>query len=333
MTKMRNFIKGAFLTGALALLLASCSGSKAKTAKTSLLQVGLVTALGSVNDESFNQGAWEGLQSEQKAGLIKASYKETLQESKQVSNLELYADGETQVIIGCGFNIADALKTVANRYQNKQFIIIDYKYPAALPNVLSLTFNTYEGSFLAGYIAAKMSKTGTVGFIGGIKSNVVDGFKNGYIAGVHYASPKDKVISLYLDSFTDSAKGKSTAQNLYRQGADVLFHAAGGAGDGVIEAAKEQNKWVIGVDRDQSYLAPDNVITSVMKNVNVAVKKSVEEISKSPTLLSGSRVYGLSDGAVDVTLTSPKLPADLIAQVKELRKKLANGTLKEGQTK
>lgn len=298
------------------------------------LSVAMVTDEGGVNDQSFNQSAWEGLQQAEDEFGVVVSYQESQQEADYVPNFEDLIDSDIDLIWGIGYKLADAGMAAAESNPDKKFGIIDHSYGDDTPeNMIGVVFKQEQPSFLVGYIAGKMTETDKVGFVGGIEGDVIWGFDYGYQAGVKYAANelgKDiEVLSQYADSFGDAAKGKSIATNMYQQGMDIVFHAAGGVGDGVIEAAKEQDKWVIGVDRDQNYMAPDHVLTSAMKRVDVAVYNVVKAL-KEGNFAGGTTVaYGLADGgAVDIAPTSDKnVPADLLVEVETLKQMIIDGEI------
>jgi basic membrane protein A len=313
---------------ALALIVVGCQKKAATTAAASYA-VGMVTDVGGINDQSFNQSAWEGLQ---KAGTdlsIKVSYKESKQDADYAPNLETMLDAKNNLIWGIGYMMADAVKAAATKNPKQMYAIIDQDYGTSTPaNVVGVTFKAEQGSFLVGYIAGKMTKTGTVGFVGGMTGPLIAAFQFGFEAGVKQANPKVKILSQYAESFSDAAKGKAIATQMYQGGADIVYHAAGGVGAGVIEAAKEKNKFAIGVDRDQNYLAPDNVITSAMKRVDNGVYNVVKGI-KDGTLKGGTTVaYGLAEGGVDIAPTSNKLvPQAILDEVAKLKAAIIAGTI------
>ncbi|MCG8618510.1 MAG: BMP family ABC transporter substrate-binding protein, partial [Desulfobacterales bacterium] len=253
----------------------------AGTAAAKKFKVSMVTDVGGVNDESFNQSAWEGLKRAEKELGVKVGYKESRQDADYAPNMETLTDANNDLIWGIGFLMADAIKATAQINPDQKYGIIDFFYGPETPqNVACAVFQEEQPSFLVGYIAGKMTKTNKVGFIGGIKFPLIQKFEYGYMAGVKLANPDCEILSQYAESFTDAAKGKAIANNMYQQGADIVFHAAGGVGDGLIEAAKEKNKWAIGVDKDQNSLAPDNVLTSAMKRVDNAVFSIVKQLTE-----------------------------------------------------
>lgn len=294
------------------------------------LKVGMVTDVGGVNDQSFNQSAWEGLQKAKKELGVKASYQESKQDADYPANLETLYDAGNDLIWGIGFKMADAVLKAAKQNPKQKYAIVDYSFgDKTPPNVVGVMFKAEEGAFLAGYIAAKMSKTSTVGFIGGMSVPIIHAFQYGFKAGAKYANKKTNVLEQYSESFTDAAKGKAIANQMISKNADVVFHAAGAVGDGIIEAVKEKNKMAVGVDRDQNYLAPKNVITSSMKRVDNAVFEVTADLKKGVFKGGTTQNFGLKDGAVDIAPTTSKMiPAGLLKEVTALKKKIADGKIK-----
>ena len=294
------------------------------------LKVGMVTDVGGVNDQSFNQSAWEGLVKTKKELGIKTSYLESKQDADYPANLETLLDSKNDMIWGIGFKMSDAILIAAKQNPKQKYGIIDYSYGDKTPkNVVGVMFKAEEGSFLAGYIAAKMSKSGTLGFIGGMSVPIIHSFQYGFNAGAKFANKNINILEQHAESFTDAAKGKAIANQMIGKGADVIFHAAGAVGDGVIEAVKEKGKMAVGVDRDQNYLAPKNVITSSMKRVDNAVFNVVSDLNKG-VFKGGTTVeYGLKDGAVDIAPTTSKMiPSILLEDVAKIKKDIIAGKIK-----
>lgn len=259
---------------------AAPSGAETSSTAKADFKVTMVTDTGGVNDQSFNQLSWEGLQRLKTDTGAVISYTESKQDADYATNLDKAVDDNNNLVWGVGFAMGDAIKTAAKANADVQFAIVDNAYDETPSNLTAVVFRAQEPSFLVGYIAAKTTKTNKVGFVGGIKSDVIDQFEYGYKAGVAYGAKemnkKIEVVAQYAESFSDSAKGKAIASKMFSGGCDIVFHAAGNVGTGVIEAAKEAKKFAIGVDKDQAYLAPDNVLTSALKKVD----KAVEEVSK-----------------------------------------------------
>ncbi|QXM05684.1 BMP family lipoprotein [Crassaminicella indica] len=309
-------------------LLAGCGQKTPEQAEKTKLKIAMVTDVGGVNDQSFNQSAWEGLKRAEDELGIKVSYKESRQDADYGPNMESLLDEENDLIWGIGYKMGNLVKEEAEKNPEQKYAIVDYAYEKTPENLVGVVFKAEQSSFLVGYIAGKMTKTGKVGFVGGVKGNVIDGFEYGYRAGVKKANKDVKVLVQYADSFTDAAKGKAIANQMYKDGADIVFHAAGGVGDGIIEAAKEQNKFAIGVDRDQSNLAPENVLTSAMKHVDTAVFDIAKSLKEGKFPGGTTVVYGLKEGGVDIAPTSNKhVPADILKEVEDLKQQIIDGKI------
>lgn len=293
------------------------------------LKIAMVTDTGGVNDQSFNQSAWEGLQKAGEDFGVEVSYRESSQASDYGPNLETLNEVGNDLIWGIGFLMADAIGESAALNPDQRYAIIDFSYGDATPdNVLGVMFKAQQPSFLVGYIAGKMTQTGTVGFVGGIAGAIIDQFDYGFHAGVAYADPTVTVLRQYADSFNDAAKGKSIANQMYLEGADIVFHAAGGVGDGVIEAAKETGNWAIGVDRDQNYLAPENVLTSAMKRVDMAIYNVAAELVDGEWNGGQTVEYGLAENAVGIAPSSDMhVPQDILDEVALLRQQIIDGEI------
>lgn len=294
------------------------------------LRIGMVTDVGGIHDQSFNQSAWEGLSKAKKELGIKASYQESKQDSDYDSNLENLLDAGNDLIWGIGFKMADSIAKMAKRNPKQRYAIIDYSFgDKTPPNVVGVLFRAEEGAFLAGYIAGKMTKTQNVGFVGGMNVPIIHAFQFGYKAGYKMANPKGKIMEQIAESFTDAAKGKAIATQMIGQGADVVFHAAGSVGDGVIEACKEKKTMAVGVDRDQNYLAPQTVITSALKRVDNAIFNVASELKKGIFKGGTTVYYGLADGGVDVAPTTSKMiPASLMKEVEGIKDQIRKGKIK-----
>lgn len=322
-----------------AVMMGTLVGCGAKTASTSSEQktnkdykVAMVTDTGGVSDQSFNQSSWEGLQELTKKTGAKVSYLESKQETDYVTNLDKLVDSDNNLIWGVGFAMADAILNAAKANKDVNYAIVDNSYDDKTPsNVTGVTFRAEESSFVVGYIAGRTTKTNRVGFIGGIKSPVIDQFQYGYQAGVLYAAKEQgKTINVdvqYAESFSDASKGKAIANKMFSAGCDIVFHAAGGTGVGLIDAAKEAGKFAIGVDRDQSYLAPDNVLTSALKLVNVAVEKVSEDAMNGNKIGGKTYTYGLKEGAVGIPANNKNVKPEVYQAAIKLEDKIKDGSL------
>lgn len=292
-------------------------------------KIAMVTDVGGVNDQSFNQSAWEGLKRVKTELGVKVAYKESKQDADYAPNMETLTDAEYDLIWGIGFLMGDAIKNTALINPDQKYAIIDFAYGPKTPkNVGCAVFQEEQPSFLVGYIAGKMTKTNKIGFVGGMKFPLIEKFEYGFMAGAKLANPDVEILRQYAESFTDAAKGKAIANNMYQQNADIVFHASGGVGDGVIEAAKEKGKWAIGVDKDQNFLAPDNVLTSAMKRVDNAIYDMSKKLTQGKFKGGETLVYNLSNDGVGIAPTSGKhVPKAILDEVDGLISKIKAGEI------
>lgn len=312
-------------------MLVGCGSNGDDASNGEQIKVGMITDVGGVHDESFNQSSWEGLQSiKEEIGEDKlyVNYLESTQDSDYKPNIEQFVEEEYDLIIGVGYKLADALKEASTNYPDQQFALIDEVYDEQPENITSLSFESNESSYLAGLIAGKSTKTNKVAFIGGQQSPVIDKFEYGFKAGVLAANPDAEVLVQYSNSYSDQALGKSIANSMISKGADVIFPCAGACGTGSIEAAKEAGKMVVGVDRDQYDLAPDNMLTSAMKNIDVAVANLVRDFVdgnyKSGEVINGT----LANGGVGLAPTTDKnVDAKILEYVEEQAKEIKDGKI------
>ena len=325
------FAVGLILTMITSLSVGCTNKNGADDVSEKVYKIGMITDTGGVNDESFNQSTWEGLQkAEEKYGKdkVQVKYLESNQDADYAPNIETFVEEELDLIIGVGYKTADAIEKAATNYPDIQFAIVDHSYENQPENVTSLVYEDNTASYLTGLIAGKMTKTNKVAYIGGMQSVVLDRFEYGYKAGVRAANPDCEVIARYANSFNDSALGKSIANQMHKDGVDVIFTAAGAVGTGAIEAAKENNKMAIGVDTDQNDLAPNNVITSAVKNIDVSVIDLVGKLIDG-TYEGGQVVVNtLESGGVGIAETTDKnVPQDILDYVEQESKKIKEGQI------
>ena len=312
-------------------MLVGCGNKSTEESSTasSEIKIGMVADLGGINDESFNQSAWEGLQQAEKDFGIEIKVIESKQASEYLTNMESLIDEDVDMVIGVGYTMKEDIQKQAENYPDKQFVLIDETYDTIPENVTPILFRENEAAYLTGLIAGKMTKTNDLGFIGGIQTPVVSRFEYGYKAGVNAANDKANVNVQYAGTFSDAAKGKSIANQMYGNGSDIILSAAGGTGLGAIESAKEQNKYAIGVDRDQSDLAPENVLTSALKRVNVGVYDIVKEFVEGKLKGGVEKVYGLKEDGVGIPESTKNLvPQDIIDYVNSMIEKVKSGEIK-----
>ena len=324
------------LLAMLAMVVLTACGSKKeaaeapKTTEAKPLKVGIVLSIGGLGDKSFNDSAYRGLEMAQKDLGIEFKYVEPASPSEDEGYLREYAEAGYDLVIATGFLMKDATEKVAKDFPDVKFALIDEV--SALPNVASLLFAEDQGSFLVGALAAMMSKTGNVGFVGGMEIPLIQKFQKGYEMGAKYVNPSIKVGSLYTSGsnpFNDPVRGKENALSLIKQGADVVYHAAGGTGVGVIEAAKESKVFAIGVDSNQDGLAQGTVLTSMIKNVDIAVYNTIKAV-KEGTFKAGEQRLGVAEGGVGTTdfeFTKDIIGAENIAKLEQIRKDIIDGKI------
>lgn len=323
-------------SAALALSATACGGKNSSDTGSSDSKdasAAIAYDIGGRGDQSFNDAAYAGLQKAESELKIKGAEAEPTDgegEADKVQRLTELARKGNNPVIGVGFAYAPAIKKVAPKFPNITFGIIDDTSVTG-PNIANLVFNEEQGSYLAGVAAAKVSKTGTVGFIGGVEVPLIKKFEAGFTQGVKDTNPNAKVLSQYLtqppnfDGFAKPDLGKAAAQGQLDAGADVVYAAAGLAGSGAIEAASAKGKWAIGVDSDQYNQAglskyKDAILTSVTKDVEDSVFNLIKSVKDGkPT--TGEIRYGLDKDGVGLADSNPKYKemTDVIAAVEKAK--------------
>lgn len=282
-------IKGLVL-GLVAFATIGMVGCSSKEDKSDNLKVTLVLSEGGVNDQSFNQSAWEGALKAKENLDIDVSYLESKQVSDYTTNIENAIDQDSDLIIGVGFQLGDAIKEASENYPDQKFAIVDNTYDEIPSNLTPILFDEKQAGYSVGVVASELSKTKTVGFVGGMDIPSCSNFLVGFEKAIKDEGKDIKVLSQYANSFTDASKGKAISQQMISEGADILFMAGGGVNNGVLEVAREQGKKVIGVDMPSHHLAPDTVITSALKNVGTGVELTIKAL-KQDALVGGEPIY------------------------------------------
>lgn len=319
----------------LLILLAGCGGGS-DTAEEAPLHVGLVFDVGGVGDKSFNDSAHEGVKRAKGELGVSYNYFEPGEEGEREQALRLMATGKEDLIFGIGFLFTDDISSVAREFPNKLFACVDYAIKDTLPlpeNLAAVKFREEEGSFVAGALAGLLTETGSVGFVGGMEGALIKKFESGYEAGVLHVRPDAKVLINYAgvdgNAFKDPSKGKELALAQYDAGADIIYHASGATGLGVFEAARDRDRLAIGVDSDQWREAPDHVLTSVLKRVDVAVFEVTRQTLEG-SFPSGVQVLGLKEGAVGIVLDDNNrkwINPRIESRLQEIEQEIINGTI------
>ena len=318
---MRKKVMAAGLTAA---MVASVSAMPQMVAAADdEFKIGLITDVGGVNDGSFNQSAWEGLEKAGEELGVEVNYLESATDADYQPNMETFVDEDYDLIISVGYMLADATREAAEANPDTKFAIIDDS-SIDLPNVTSLMFKAEQASYLVGYVAGLTTKTNNIGFVVGMTNETMNQFGYGYCAGAIDANPDITVQQFNANSFADSATGKTMANTAITNGADIVFQAAGATGLGVIEACQEAGVYAIGVDSDQSSIAPKTVLTSAMKRVDNAVYDAVQELIDDK-LEGGVQTFDLAAGGVDIAPSQDLISDDVIKAVDEVKEKIISG--------
>jgi basic membrane protein A and related proteins len=295
-------------------------GTAGATGAGKALRVGMVFDSGGRGDKSFNDSAFRGLERAQKELGVTILPTDSKAESDYQPNLETLAQQGCDLVIAVGINMRSALENVAPNYPNVRFAIVDANVEGE--NVRSLLFKEEEGSFLAGYLAGLITETNTIGFVGGQQIDLIKKFESGYIAGARMANPNINVLpAKYTGSWDNVDLGKESARVLFNQGADIVYHAAGRAGLGVFAAAKDANRYAIGVDSDQDHLEPGTILTSMIKRVDEAVFQTIKDLQEG-NFTAGAKVYDVAAGGVglsDMQHTRDRIGEQRLARIEEVR--------------
>lgn len=284
-------------------------GGDAGVGTDAALRIGLVFDVGGRGDKSFNDSAFRGLERARDELGVSIEVIEPGDGSDRESALRMFAARGFDLVIGVGFIFTDDIERVASEYPDIRFAGIDYSLRTdaagrVVPppgNVAAVRFREEEGSFLVGAVAALVSRTGAVGFLGGMDIPLIRRFEAGFRAGVTAVRPDCRILVGYAGvtsgAFKDPAKGKEIALTQYREGADVIFHASGSTGLGLFEAARETGRLAIGVDSDQNDEAPGYVLTSMVKEVDATVFRLVRDV-RDGRFTGGIRSFGLAEDGV-----------------------------------
>ena len=351
--KKRKFGLALSLVLAAGTILGACGSDDKKESSgnsgESNFSVAMVTDVGGVDDKSFNQSAWEGIkefgeENGMKKGKGGYDYLQSASDADYATNLNSLVRNEFDLIYGIGFKLAADIKEVAEQRPDSQFAIVDEVVEA--DNVASITFKEEQGSFLVGVAAALSTESDKVGFVGGVDSELINKFEVGFIAGVKSINPDAEVIVQYANAFDKADIGKEIANSMYKQGVDVIYHAAGGTGNGVFTVATElkqadndRNVWVIGVDRDQyeEGAVPGTdlnvTLTSMVKRVDVAVKDLATRTMNGDFPGGETIRYGLDEEAIAVATTGDNMSEETVQVIEEWTAKIKAGEVKIPTTK
>lgn len=313
----------------LTLILGLCASCAA--AETAQTRVALCVAE-TLGDLGFYDSANEGLgRLEADFGVV-GSVVECKSDASMYQVALVEAAESNDIVVAVGWQFWDGLTAVAPEMPDTKFIFVDNGLDGVDDNLLSIVYAENQGSFLAGYIAMKMSQTATVGVIGGENSDTINNFIVGYKQGALYANPEGKVLDpIYTDDYEAPDKGKEAALSLYGQGADVVYQVAGKTGLGVFEAAQEQGKYAIGVDSDQKYIDPEVIICSMKKEVGSSIYDAVKSYLAGDSRFGTTWTADMATGYVGIGYgdsgMTQQVPDEVKAAVEELAAKIASGEI------
>jgi basic membrane protein A len=305
-----------------------------------ITKIGLVTDVGKVDDRTFNESAYKGLMRAVRELGLQSAFIETQQPADYEKNIEQFVAEGYQLIITVGFMLGDATKKMAQKYPHVSFAIVDFAYSPSVENILGLVFAEDQAGFLVGALAGLMTKKKTVGMVAGVEIPPVIRFRKGYEAGVKHVCPPCTVLGVYIDSFTDPARGKTAALSQIDEGADVIFGGGGITGSGAILGAAQAGVWVIGVDQDEyettfkqgGAKGANKVLSSAMKRVDNAVygavKRAVEGTFKGGTALFDATNDGV--GLAPFHAADPAISDAVKTRLQEIAASLKAGNLKTG---
>ena len=311
------------------------------------INVGVVFDLGGRGDKSFNDGAYIGAERAERELGVRVRFVEPGDGSDRESGLRLLAAEHMDLVIGVGFIFTDDLTQLAKEYPNTAFAGVDYAVSTDKagnpipppPNLAALKFREEQGSFLVGALAALMSKTKKVGFVGGMDFPLIQKFEMGFKAGVKHVCPTCEVVSQYAgitpEAFRNPGKGKELGLSQYQSGVDIIYHASGSTGLGVFEAARQTGKLAIGVDADQYQEAPGHILTSMVKGVDASVFDAIRRV-KEHRFEGGIFQFGLAEHGVDYVYDEHNramIPDSVHARVEALRREVIEGRIKVPSTR
>jgi basic membrane protein A len=321
-----------------AALLAGCGGGSsssstttapaATTSASATIKVGLVTDIGGLNDRSFNHLAFVGLQAAHTKLGVATRVLESHSNADYVPNLSTLAQQGFDLVIGVGFLMHDSIRTVAKKYPNTSFMIIDDAWAKGDPkNLEGTVFREEQAGYLVGYLAG-LVETGakTISSVGGQKIPPVDHYIAGYQAGAKAANPQIKTLNGYSQDFVAQDKCKNLALQQISQGSQVVFQVAGGCGLGALDAAKQKGVWGIGVDADQAYLG-SFMLTSAVKRVDVDVYDTTKQLVEGTLKTGRTFVFDLTNGGVGNGKISPKVPPEDVQKLNQVKAQIAAGKI------
>ena len=339
---MRKWFVSATVLIVLVSLLVSCAPPTEETPPTVDYRVGMVTDVGGIDDASFNATSWQGMEMARTELGVEVAYLESQQQTDYSANITQFVDQGYNMIVTVGYLLGDDTAAMAAEYPDTSFTIVDVAYDPVIPNVLGLTFATDEAAFLAGYLAAGMTQTGRVGVFGGIEIPPVTIFMVGFQSGVEYYNEQHGTevevlgMDLFVGNFESTDDGRRAGEDLIAEGADIIMPVAGPVGVGTAAAVRENpGTMLIWVDTDGCFSQPeycDIILTSVVKNMHVAVRDAIAE-GVDGTFEGGTYLGTLANNGVGITSFhefEDDVPEELATELETIRQAIIDGTIDTG---
>ena len=293
-------------------------------------KVGLVVA-GGLGDRSFYDSSHEGVEKAKEDFGIEYKVYECRNDPSLYNDQLVQASEYASIVAVVGFEFYDVVQEIAKEFTEVDYIYVDNEIEG-IDNLITISYAENEGSFLAGALAAMLSESKKIGMVGGMDLPVIRNFQAGYEAGAKHIDPDIEVETIFAEDFEDPAKGKESATALYSKGADIVFQVAGKTGEGVFEAAAEQDKYAIGVDTDQRHINPDVIVASMVKKVGLSIYDTIENIQKKEVEPGKVVYYGLEQNGVEIGYGTEDMKQfvtdEMKAKLDELKDKIVSGEIK-----
>ncbi|MGD7023226.1 BMP family lipoprotein [Rossellomorea vietnamensis] len=307
------------------LFIAGCSGTTTSKKIEKEYNIGVLLSDTGLGDESFNDSAFRGLEKARDELGILFDYREAPDGDFETPLEELTQQGN-DLVIGLGFSVQEAIEKTAEKYPDQEFLLIDGV--SELENVTSITFKEHEGSFLVGMVAAMASKSQKLGIIGGADVPVIHRFEKGFRQGAQYINPKINITNEYANTFSDAQLGREIAEKQIKSGIDFIYPAAGFTGVGAIQAAQDNKVFTAGVDSDQYFVAEKAVVTSMMKNIDVAVFDIAESLVKEGAIPQDIYELGLAENGVGLApIRNFKFSEEQLKAIEAAKDKVISGSV------
>ncbi|MFJ8065709.1 BMP family ABC transporter substrate-binding protein [Psychrobacillus sp. NPDC096426] len=320
----KHFILFTFII--VALMLTACSSNETNTKADKRVKIGVMLSDTGLGDQSFSDLGLIGLEQARDELNISFDYREIKETSTYEKGLEeLIAQGN-DLIIGLGFSLQEALETVAPKYPDTSFVLLDSV--SDVPNIYNVTFKEDEGSYLLGALAAMKTQSNVIGFIGGLDTPLIQKFEKGFTEGVKSQNPEAQVLSTYANSFGDDKLGASIAKDMIAAGADFIYPAAGFTGVGAILEAQKAGIYSFGVDSDQYYLAENSIVSSMLKQVDIAIFNTIKEFVDTGKLADKNTVLGIKENGVNLApIRVISLSPAEQSKLEKLREDISSGSI------